>query len=76
MSNHHKFTNSTSLTHCDYHEDKSILEICFSSGATYHYSGVSKSEYEALKAAASAGSHFQSRIRPKFKGVKQLANEI
>ncbi len=67
--NEHQFKNSSSLSSCDYHDDSGMLEVCFSNGGTYHFK-CNKSEYEALKNAASAGSHFQKQIRPKYKGVK------
>jgi len=69
MSNLHKPTSS-SIEHIDYLDDKSTLIIKFSSGATYHYPNVPKSEYEALKAAGSCGQHFQKHVRTKFKGSR------
>lgn len=69
MSNKHHFKDSSSIAHCDYHEDKNCLEVGFTSGAVYHYPDCPKSEYEALKQAASAGKHFHSNIR-KYKSVK------
>lgn len=70
MSNKHHFTNSSSLASCDYHDDTGTMEIEFTSGAVYHYPNCPKSEHEALKKAASAGSHFHSQLRHKYKGVK------
>lgn len=70
MSNHHKIENSSSITHIDYHDAKDTLEICFASGGTYHYPNCPKHEYDALKAAASAGKHFHAVIRNKYKGIK------
>lgn len=69
MSNKHHFANSTSIAHCDYHDDKNTLEIGFTSGAVYHYPDCPRHEYDALKKAASAGSHFHQRIR-QYKSVK------
>lgn len=70
MSNRHHFTSSTSLSHCDYDNESKELIICFSSGQTYKYPNVPQHDYEALKAAASPGSHFQKNLRPKYKGIK------
>lgn len=70
MSNKHTFTNSSSVEHCDYHDNTGTMEIKFTSGAVYHYPDCPKSEFEALKKAASAGSHFHSNVRHKYKGVK------
>lgn len=72
MSNKHHFANSSSIAHCDYHDvDGGVgtLEIGFTSGAVYHYPHCPKIEYESLKKAASAGSHFHANIR-KYKAVK------
>lgn len=71
MSNHHKITNSSSITHIDYHSDKSTLEICFASGGVYHYPSCPYSEYEALKASGSPGKHFHTRIKGTYEGFKQ-----
>jgi len=70
MSNKHVFTNSSSIEHCDYFPEKNMLEIKFTSGATYHYPDCHVSHYEALKAAASPGTHFHKSIRTVLKGTK------
>ena len=49
----------------------STLGVQFSSGATYHYAGVSAEDHAALMGADSIGSHFAKNIRGKFEGVKQ-----
>lgn len=69
MSNKHHFKGSSSISYCDYHDDTDTLEIGFNSGGTYHYPDCPKSEFEALKKAASVGSHFHQRIR-KYKSIK------
>lgn len=66
--NHHKFEKSTSISHCDYNDTEGTLEICFTSGNTYHYE-CPKIVYEALKTAESAGAHFHKHIRPKYKHI-------
>jgi len=63
MSNLHKFDNSSSIEHCDYHDSNKTMEIKFSSGAVYHYPNCDKEHYEALKAAASPGRHFHQHCR-------------
>lgn len=63
MSNKHKFANSTSIEHVDYHDDKSTMEIKFTSGVTYHYPNCNKAHYDGLKAASSPGGYFHSHIR-------------
>jgi hypothetical protein len=68
-ANHHKFKDSSSIDACDYHDDSGTLVIHFSSGQTYHYPECPKTEYEALKQAASVGRHFHSNIR-KYKSIK------
>lgn len=70
MSNLHKFSKSSSIEHCDYLDDKNTLEIKFTSGAIYHYPNCPKTEYDALKAAASPGLYFHKNVR-KYNGVKQ-----
>lgn len=67
MSNLHHFPGSSSLIHCDYDDEKQIMEIRFTSGQTYRYPGVSKEHYEALKKAESPGKHFHTMIRKQFK---------
>lgn len=69
-ANHHDFGGkSSSIAACDYDDVSGKMIIHFHNGGTYHYPDCPKSEYEALKKAASVGSHFHQRIR-KYKGVK------
>jgi hypothetical protein len=46
------------------------LAVKFSSGSTYHYSGVSAEDFAAFKDADSIGSHFGKTIRGKFDSVR------
>lgn len=69
MSNLHKFDNSSSIEHVDWHDEHNRMEIKFASGAVYHYPNCSKDDYEALKQAASPGKHFHSQLR-KHKAIK------
>ena len=69
MSNRHEFKHSTSITSCDYNDEKGEMIICFVSGGTYHYE-CPKSVYNDLCAAPSPGKHFHVYIKPYYKGVK------
>lgn len=69
MSNKHSFKGSSSIEHCDYHDDTGTMVIHFTSGQTYHYPDCHKDHYEALKKSESPGKHFHS-IRGKIKGIK------
>ena len=68
MSNKHEFSNSSFISHVDYHEN-GTMEIKFSSGAVYHYPNCDRVHYDALKSAASAGKYFHTQIR-RLKSVK------
>lgn len=65
MSNKHKFSNSSSIEHCDYFDDTSTMELKFTSGQVYHYPDCPKEHFEALKKAESPGKHFHTAIRSK-----------
>lgn len=70
MSNHHDFGGkSSSIKACDYHDDTDTMVIHFHNGGTYHYPDCPKSEYDALKQAASIGGHFHQKIR-RYKSIK------
>ncbi|MCU7372811.1 KTSC domain-containing protein [Paucibacter sp. O1-1] len=45
------------------------LDVQFSSGRVYRYSGVPAKAHEELIAAESIGSHFARNVRNKFPGV-------
>jgi len=67
MSNRHKFSNSSSIEHCDYDDALKILKIKFLSSAKEHeFKECPKSIYEGLKAAESPGKFFHQAIRNKF----------
>lgn len=63
MSNMHKFDNSSSIEHVDYHDELGKMTIKFSSGACYEYPNCDKEHYDELKTAASPGKHFHQHIR-------------
>lgn len=64
----HNFTNSSMLQSCEH--DGNCLTITFQNGISYKYEGVPKDEYHALINAESAGKHFGSAIRGKYKHSK------
>lgn len=67
MSNHHKFTNSSSLEHCDFVEPDTLKIKFHSSKKEHEYPNCPRSVYEALKAADSPGKHFHQHIRHHYK---------
>lgn len=69
MTNKHKFENSSSIAHCDYHENTGTLEIGFTSGHVYHYPDCPKEHHDGLKKTESPGKYFHSQVR-KYKAVK------
>lgn len=67
MSNKHKFTNSSSIEHCDYEDATNTLKIKFHSSSKEHeYPGCPKDIYEGLKAAESPGKYFHASIRKQY----------
>ena len=58
--------SSSNLASVGYDEMSHILEIEFRSGGVYQYSGVPRSEYEALMSASSLGSYFAANIRNRY----------
>jgi len=62
--------SSSDLASIGYEENSQILEIEFNNGAVYQYSGVSRSIYENLIAAASKGHYFNSNIKGCYPCIK------
>ena len=58
------------LSHCEHEGD--CLTITFAKGQKYKYFGFPKEEYHKLINADSAGSHFLSNIKNKYKHEKVL----
>jgi hypothetical protein len=54
-----------------YDETKKILEIEFSSGFVYQYSGVPQKTYTAMMHSDEMGKFFSEKVRPKFQ-TKQV----
>jgi len=55
-----------------YDDSTKILEIEFSSGFVYQYSGVPKNVYADLMHSEEMGKFFSEKVRPKFQ-TKQVA---
>lgn len=63
----HRQVKSSSIESIGFSEQDQFLEVKFTSGAIYRYSGVSKQIADAfLQATPSLGHHFQTFIRPCF----------
>ena len=54
---------SSNLNSVGYDEESQVLEIEFSNGSVYEYSGVPASVYEELMSASSHGSYHYNNIR-------------
>jgi hypothetical protein len=66
MSNSHKFSNSSSISGCDYDDTTKCMTIHFVSGSSHKYANCPRAEFEALRQAASPGKHFHANIRNKY----------
>ena len=63
--------NSTCFSKIGYNEDKEILVVTFrSSGYTYLYFGVSKSEWTAFRTSDSLGKYYNSHIKGHYECFK------
>jgi hypothetical protein len=56
-----------------YDESTKILEIEFSSGFVYQYSGVPPKVYADLMHSAEIGKYYSEKVRPKFQ-TKQVVS--
>jgi hypothetical protein len=61
---------STHLQSYDYDMESQTLTITFQNGATYQYTGVSLSDFEALAKAGGGGTVFWDTIRNKYPATK------
>jgi hypothetical protein len=57
---------STVIADFSYREREAELVVKFRSGRRYAYARVPKSEYDAMRAAPSKGSFFNTRIRDRY----------
>lgn len=65
-------SDSSHIRAYGYDPDKKIMAVCFNSGDTYHYEGVTPEHFDAFDRADSLGKHLHSVIRPRYgNGVKQ-----
>jgi len=58
-----KSVKSSNLSKVGYDEEQQLLVVEFHSGASWKYSDVTRTEYDALMSAPSIGSHFHTHIR-------------
>jgi len=58
-----------------YDESTKILEIEFSTGLVYQYSGVPPKVHADLMHSSEAGKYFSEKIRPRFQ-TKQVVAKI
>lgn len=61
---------SSNIAAIGYDATKQELEVEFTSGGIYRYTGVSQEQHDALIAAPSVGKHFGTEIKNKFPSVK------
>ena len=62
---------SSNVKSIGYDEETKTLAVEFKNGATYHYDGVPKDEWETARTADSFGTHFHANIKNRYTGVKQ-----
>ena len=58
--------SSTSIASVGHDPTSKTLEVCFTNGSRYAFTGVSADEAEALLKAKSIGAHFSQKVRGKF----------
>jgi hypothetical protein len=61
---------STNILAIGYELDNLVLEIEFSHGAVYQYSGVPEGEYDGIMNADSKGKYFNANIKNRYSFVK------
>jgi hypothetical protein len=61
---------STNLRAIGYDSDGQTLEVEFTNGSVYRYSGVPQDRYDALMSASSVGSYFNANIKNSYSYVK------
>ena len=64
----HTFKNSKMLKCCEHNDD--VLTVTFANGKQYKYYGVPKDVYHEFTKAESAGVHFGTAIKGKYKHEK------
>ena len=62
--------NSSNILAIGYDEDNLVLEVEFTDGAVYSYSGVPSSEYEGFMNADSKGKYLHANIKKRYSFMK------
>jgi hypothetical protein len=62
--------SSSNISAIGYDADNQILEIEFTNGAVYSYSGVPPGEYEGIMNADSKGKYLHSNIKNRYSFMK------
>lgn len=58
--------SSSNIQAIGYDADSQTLEVEFKTGPMYHYTGVPRSEYEAMMAADSKGTFLNTNIKGRY----------
>jgi KTSC domain len=61
---------SSNIRAVDYDSDSETLELEFTDGSVYQYTGVPQGEHEALMSADSKGKYFHGNIKGRYPYVK------
>lgn len=64
--------NSSAIAEVAYDDEAEVLELKYTNGTTYAYSGVPAEVFEGLLASSSAGSFVSAHIRDKFTTTKAM----
>ena len=62
--------SSSNISAIGYDSDSEVLEVEFTSGAVYSYSGVPRGEYEGFINADSKGKYFHANIKGSYPYVR------
>lgn len=66
----HDDVKSSNIKSVGYDEKEKTLEVIFSNGSHYSYSGVDAEAYKSFVGAESIGKHFSTNIKSKYKFKK------
>jgi hypothetical protein len=61
-----RLLTSSSLAEVAYDSDRRTLEVTFTNGRTYEYSGVPGHVYRSLLSASSHGTYFNEHMRSRY----------
>ena len=62
--------SSSNISAIGYDPDSEVLEIEFTNGAVYSYSGVPLGEYESFMSADSKGKYLHANIKGRYSYIK------